>query len=188
MNEDEIFYPLKDWEESYEINKLGVIRSVERLSINSNGWHRVLKPKVRKIGLTTKGYKYVALSTKGVKPVKFSIHRLLAIQFIPNPNNYPIINHKNGDKLDNNLSNLEWTTYKYNIWHSYNILIRNVPLRKLNEQDVIFIFFNTKLKGINKNGLYTVTEMAKKYSVGVNVIYRILNKEKYLHFTNKLSR
>lgn len=62
------------------------------------------------------GYKHVCLFKKG-KRKTFDIHRLLAIAFIPNIENKPYVNHKDGDKLNNNLSNLEWYTAKENVIH-----------------------------------------------------------------------
>lgn len=59
------------------------------------------------------GYPYVVL-TKNGKQTGFSIHRLVAQTFIPNPNNYPIVNHKDENKQNNNVDNLEWCDYSYN--------------------------------------------------------------------------
>lgn len=55
------------------------------------------------------GYRAVTLDGK-----KYNLHRLVAQTFIPNPNNYPIINHIDGNKLNNNIDNLEWCTYSHN--------------------------------------------------------------------------
>ena len=57
-----------------------------------------------------RGYLYISTTNK-----KYKIHRLVAQAFIPNPNNYPIINHKDNNPSNNKVDNLEWCTYKYNI-------------------------------------------------------------------------
>lgn len=62
------------------------------------------------------GYRYYRLSKNGKKTM-FYAHRLVADTFIPNPDNLPVINHKNGNKLDNSVNNLEWVTYSQNTKH-----------------------------------------------------------------------
>ena len=59
------------------------------------------------------GYLCVNLYKNG-KPAGFSIHRLVAQAFIPNPNNFPIVNHKDENKYNNNVDNLEWCDYQHN--------------------------------------------------------------------------
>lgn len=66
-----------------------------------------------------KGYVKVTLCTNGVTK-DFSLHRLVASTFIPNPNNLPQVNHIDGNKLNNNVSNLEWCTSSQNIKHAYD--------------------------------------------------------------------
>lgn len=70
--------------------------------------NRLLRPVDRR------GYKYVVLKGIDGKFNNYSVHRLVALAFLPNPNNLPEINHKDENKANNNLENLEWCTRKYN--------------------------------------------------------------------------
>lgn len=77
------------------------------------------------------GYLTVRLSKNGQTNTKY-VHRLVAIAFVPNHMNKPIINHRNGSKLDNSPYNLEWVTHAENIQHAYNLkLIPKYNKRKL---------------------------------------------------------
>lgn len=80
---------------------------------------RILKP-ARK----AKGYLYVQLSKEGKTRAKH-VHRLVAEAFMANPEGKPTVNHKNGNKSDNTVDNLEWTTYTENNMHSVRVLGNN---------------------------------------------------------------
>ena len=67
--------------------------------------------------ITKEGYKRITLYLNKERK-RFLLHRLIAELFIDNPNNYPIVNHINGNKLDNRIENLEWITYKENTKHA----------------------------------------------------------------------
>ena len=102
----------------YEISNMGKVRSLTRFRGNGNGGYyqkgRIL------LGWISGGYKTFCICFLGSRKF-FQLHRMLAIVFIPNPENKPCINHKNGKKLDNRLKNLEWVTYAENNKHAYDI-------------------------------------------------------------------
>ena len=79
------------------------------------------KGKTIKGEISNKGYRRVSLSNGSLKHKKLSVHRLVAETYIPNPHNYPEVHHKNENKLDNNVSNLEWCTTLDNLLHSHVI-------------------------------------------------------------------
>lgn len=81
--------------------------------------------KILKGSIGQHGYKYYRLSCNNQKKM-FYAHRLVAEAFISNPNNLPVVNHKDGNKLNNNVNNLEWVSYSQNVEHAYKEkLIKN---------------------------------------------------------------
>lgn len=96
---------IEGYEGLYQVSNLGRVKSLK----SQYGYRKIiLKPRKNKYG-----YFHLQLHNKGnIKDC--TIHRLVAQAFIPNPNNYPQINHKDENKLNNNVSNLEWCTAKYN--------------------------------------------------------------------------
>ena len=99
-----------DYTSLYQVSNLGRVRSLDRINVKGSKIKgKTLKPKRDK-----KGYLFVSLSKDG-KVKNFTIHRLVATAFIPNPENLPIVNHKSEIKHDNCVDNLEWCTQKYNV-------------------------------------------------------------------------
>ena len=80
------------------------------------------------------GYKYYRLSKDNHKKM-FYAHRLVAEYFIPNPDNLPVVNHIDGNKLNNNVNNLEWVSYSENTkhWHENNEIVKNRPIEYYKE-------------------------------------------------------
>lgn len=112
----EIWKPIKDYEELYEVSNLGNVRSVDRY-VNAKLNGVLTKRKIEgtniKPYLHKTGYYIVKLSKNG-KRKNIKIHRLVAEAFIDNPNKLKCINHKDENKLNNYVENLEWCSYKYN--------------------------------------------------------------------------
>lgn len=112
----EYWKDIKDYEGLYQISNLGRVKSLSRYVYTSNPkfkGYRCTKEKILKSGKTKKGYLIVVLR-KNNKSKSMYVHRLVATAFIYNPNNLPEVNHKDENPLNNNVTNLEWCTHKYN--------------------------------------------------------------------------
>lgn len=111
----EIWKDIKGYENLYQVSNLGNVRSLDHIRKNGKDENKkcLHKGKMLKPGIESIGYKVVGLSKEG-KSKSFRVHRLVAETFIDNPNNYKCINHKDENKLNNNVNNLEWCTIAYN--------------------------------------------------------------------------
>jgi hypothetical protein len=107
---------VEGYEGYYEVDQFGRIYSVDRvISVNDNGrqYDKPLKAKQMKQTMHSKGYKTVSL-TKDGKTKGMFVHRIVAEAFIPNEENLPMVNHKDEDKTNNFVENLEWCAASYN--------------------------------------------------------------------------
>lgn len=119
----EIWIDIIGWEGVYQISNLFRIKGVLRVVKHKNKQTKTIHPKIITPFKNSGGYLAVKLNKDGV--IKTLLHhRLIGIHFIPNPNNKPQINHKNGIKTDNRVDNLEWCTIKENQVHSWEELGR----------------------------------------------------------------
>jgi hypothetical protein len=105
----------------YEVSNFGEVRSIDRL-VPRDGptGNMTRKGQLRKPHITPKGYLRVQL-TKDGEAHNYQVHRLVALAFIPNPDNKPEVNHRNGNKRDNYVGNLEWSTGSENQTHAYQM-------------------------------------------------------------------
>lgn len=120
----EIWKDIEGYEGFYQISNLGRVKSLERVVVRNDGIRKRLPEKMRATPLTHYGYFNVTLYKNNQGKGKF-IHRLKAIAFIPNPENKPCINHRDGIKTNNGYhedgdDNLEWATYAENNQHAYD--------------------------------------------------------------------
>ena len=118
--DNEIWTSIAGYSEQYAVSNLGRVKSFEKSWYSGDRMH-IYKEKAECLIYQNdnRGYKRVVL-TKFGKPKSISVHRLVAINFIPNTKSNPQINHKNGIKDDNRVENLEWVTASENVSHSYS--------------------------------------------------------------------
>jgi hypothetical protein len=117
----ETWKPVVGWEEVYEVSDFGRVRRIGCASGTHRG--RLLRPRPH-----SHGYLSVSLC-RNSKAKSFLIHRLVAVAFLGHfPNEKPEINHKNGNKSDNSLSNIEWATRSTNNLHAFRELGRSRPI------------------------------------------------------------
>lgn len=122
----EIWKSIPGYEGYYEVSNYGRIRSVEREC--SGRWgKRLVKRHILKQNIVHDGYKQVKFCINCVKSQPL-LHRLVAMAFIPNPQNLPQVNHKDGNTENNRPENLEWCTAAYNSQHRSRILKKWVGL------------------------------------------------------------
>ena len=104
----------------YQVSNFGRVRSVSHWIYHYKSGKAFKKGKMINPSHNRKGYSQVSLSKDGVAH-HYMVHRLVAEAFIPNPKHLPQVNHKDEDKTNNRLSNLEWCTVKYNIRYGSGI-------------------------------------------------------------------
>lgn len=155
----EIWKDVKGYEGLYQVSNLGKVKSLI-----------YKKSKIRVPVLNNRGYYHMGLKG-GAKKL---IHRLVAETFIPNPNNLPCINHKDGDKTNNIVENLEWCTQEQNVQHSYNnnLSTNNIPVH-CNELNIDFIsyaeasrYFNCSVTHIS-NIIANKSQLYNKYTFSI---------------------
>lgn len=167
----EIWRDIKGYED-YQVSNLGRVRSLERVILRSDGTTEKRKSRVLKTSQKSNLYDATVLY-KNKKHKSFLVHRLVAITFIPNPNNLPQVNHINGIKKDNRVENLEWCTHQENITHSIRTGLKNTNGSKncnalLTEKEVLEI----RDKYIPFK--YSCRMLAEEYNVKTSTINKIV--------------
>lgn len=172
----EIWKDIPGYEGSYQVNNFGIIKSLSRLTDHGKYGKfimkgRILKPKKHN------GYMIVSLRLNN-KTVTASIHKLVALAFIENPENKPCVNHINGIKDDNRMENLEWCTYKENMSHAVKTGLNNMKgtnhhKAKLNDNDI-----RTIRKSRNK---ISQSKLGEMFNVSQQHINKIMTGKRWEH-------
>src|SRR5690606_36082663 len=146
----------------YEVSSFGNIRSIDK--IDRAGRKR--RGHIKKQTLREDGYKVVSFKLNG-KQITHLVHRLIALAFIPNPECYQYINHKDGNKSNNDIDNLEWCTHQENMQHAYDIGLNKSEGKsniKLTGEDVV------KIRGLYNSRTYKIKDLSILFGVSARQI------------------
>lgn len=113
--------PIAGWENYYEVSDMGEVFSLPRTVVRKDGTKQSWQGRKMTTFINSAGYVGVHLSRPG-KRMSAKVHRLVAIAFIPNPNNLPEVNHKDGKRDNPSVENLEWVTQSENRLHAARVL------------------------------------------------------------------
>tara|TARA_R110000765_G_scaffold421407_1_gene527545 strand:+ start:240 stop:791 length:552 start_codon:yes stop_codon:yes gene_type:complete len=153
----QLFKPVKGYEGLYEVSTYGNVKSLPKEKLTQWGL-RVTRERILKVDTYhPKGYRFVTLIKNGIRK-SHSVHRLVATAFIPNPENYPQLNHKDTIKDNNVVDNLEWCNNSHNQLHAFKYGL-NKPnkgeahgMSKVTEEDVFKIReFHQRYQISNRN-------------------------------------
>lgn len=137
--------------------------------------------------LSSGGYYRVQLTTKKYHAKSYSVHRITAIAFIPNPENKPDVNHKDGKKYHNYATNLEWVTKSENIIHAYNNNLKIKPKGEINPKAKLSYDDVEKIWKIitDKNNDLSFKEIGDLFHVSKSTISHIYNGDTWSDLYNK---
>lgn len=158
--------PVVGYEGLYEVSSLGRVRSKDRKVWNGRTFYNK-KGRVLKRTKTTTGYWKVELYKNRKKKSK-KVHRLVAKAFIPKKEGKELINHKDGNPLNNKVDNLEWCNQSENMKHAYKTGL--IPSNFIKHKEEIKEEYKT-----NKNS--TINGLSRKYQCSISSIRKLLNSE-----------
>lgn len=176
--ENEIWVDVIGYEGFYKISNMGRVYGVQRSAQSNSGLRhtdaRILKP------IPKDGYQCVDLFNNTGRHKRVRIHRLVAIAFIPNPENKKFVNHKWGKRDDNRVTELEWCTRSENNLHAYRILKRLQPIRKLTPEQVRYVRANFVKSNPNwRSSPSNAKELAAMFDVPLWTISNALSTRRY---------
>ena len=174
---EEIWKDVAGYEGKYQVSNLGRVKSLSRTINHSDGKNITRHGKILTPFKNAKGYCLVDLRNKARHTVQ--VHRLVAQAFIPNPENLPQVNHKNENKTDNYVENLEWCTAKYNS----NYGTRNIRRSK----SMIGVLVNRKDQSkrvlcVETGEIFdSISDIQRKKGINSHGVSNVLNNVKYCH-------
>lgn len=171
------------YEGIYQVSNLGRVRSVDRVIIDRNGRPMRYKGVILTPQFNEFGYLKVVLRKDG-RSKNFKVHQLVAMAFIENPNGLPCINHIDGNKQNNKVTNLEWCTFGGNNKHAYLIGLK-IPYERDGEKNPKAKFTDEEaeiIRSLHKynGGPFGTMYLARKYGVHKDTITNLIRMKTYV--------
>lgn len=190
--QEEVWKDVVGYEGIYQISNTGRVKSLARANTYFNPYAgrdctRFYQERLMKLKLSRTGYVVAHLRDEANSKESWPpVHRLIAEAFIENPNDKPTVNHKDGVKANNHLSNLEWATHSENTQHAFDTGLAK-PCRtqksrvgsashqaKLTEQQVL------EIRQLREDGM-TLVSIAGRYGIVFSQVDRICKRESWKH-------
>ena len=161
----------------YKINEYGNIISLDRLCYTKGGYFQLRKGRLLKPSIDRYGYKKTSLTDVNGNIRYLTIHRLVAINFIDNPNNKKTVNHIDGNKLNNHKNNLEWNTVSEQNYHAYRYNLNSRKGELNNNSKLTYENIKEIRSLINSK---TIKEISEKFNVSRSHISNIKNNKVWI--------
>lgn len=188
---EEIWKDVVGYEGIYQISNLGRVKSLDRVEevhrldidkiIRRPRRGRILKQKLNQAGYFVLHFR----NTNGNGESWPQLHRLLGIAFLPNPENKPTINHKDGVKTNNSLDNLEWATMSENTQHAYDMGLAKSRIKDYsksgeeNHNAKLTYDLADKIREDRASGM-VLTSIAEKYNLGTSTVHRVCTNQRWV--------
>lgn len=183
MDTNEIWSDINYWKlfGYFQISNCGRFKRLARETIRKNGNPLRLKEKIVHVNPNFYGYMYCSINIGGENKY-LPIHRLVALSFIPNndPEKYPDINHKDGNKQNNHVSNLEWTNDSLNVKHAYDTGLKKPKYGVSCNLSVLTEFQVSRIREMNKRGVSRLT-LSKIFNITKTAIRYIVTRKTWAH-------
>ena len=176
---NEHWLPVPGWEGLYIVSNYGRVKSLDRTLPVLNQKNRFFAGRIIKPIKTPKGYYHVMLCVNG-RNKRFYVHRLVAMAFIPNPENKPEVNHRDGVRTNNNSENLEWCTAFENSLDAHLSRGKIMSFRR-GEDHFCSKLSETQVKEIRGSPQITASEFGKRFMVRATTIRNIRSGRKWKH-------
>lgn len=161
---------IKGYEGLYKVSDIGLVKSIDRMTTGSR--KRKIHGTFLKASINSAGYLVVCLCKDGKLTMK-RVHRLVAEAFLPADKDRLYVNHKDGNPLNNHISNLEWCTQKENVQHAYDTGLRK-PEGLLTEEQIIY----AKSVYVPYSRQHGTSAIARMFGVDQAVVWRAINNTK----------
>lgn len=153
--EKEIWKDIEGYEGRYQVSNLGRVKSLKREIYDTvRKYTRTTEEKILKLNLSTPKYYSVQLTKEGIQKT-FRVHILVARAFLSNPQELPVVNHKNGIKTDNRVKNLEWCTYKHNSQEALRLGLTKSSIQNLKRWNGCFGYKHNRSKAVKQIDIVT---------------------------------